>query len=144
MQKLSSHILVVDDNPGDILLLKQAFGACNGEYEFTILENGEAALEWFGSKETQKTQPDLMMLDINMPGKNGFQILETIRNKSIWDALPILVYSSSLSEEDRKQVYSKRATAFLCKPMGIEALRELARNIEAFWFESVQYPVKKI
>ncbi len=135
-------ILLVEDNPGDVRLTKEAFKSVDSETEFHTVTDGEEATRYFDvcETDTEGTDPDLILLDLNLPRVDGFRILEILRNKLDYPPPPILVLSSSETEEDIIESYERAANAYLTKPDTPDEFDSLAQAIEDFWIESARHP----
>ncbi|ELY59090.1 response regulator [Natronolimnohabitans innermongolicus] len=135
-------ILLVEDNPGDVRLTKEAFKSIDSETEFHTVTDGEEATRYFDVCETdiEGTNPDLILLDLNLPRVDGFRILEILRSELDYPPPPILVLSSSETEEDITESYDRAANAYLTKPDTPDEFDSLAQAIEDFWIESARHP----
>jgi CheY-like chemotaxis protein len=135
-------ILLVEDNPGDVRLTQEAFKTTERETTLRILTTGDDAVDFLtprGSHE-MSTRPDLVLLDLNLPGKDGCEVLETIRNTSTIHHLPVIMLTSSTADEDIAKCYTACANAYLTKPTDPDEFAEVVDAIEQFWFEQVQLP----
>lgn len=131
-------ILLVEDNPGDVRLTQVAFRAADFAVELHITTDGLEAMEFLRDEELPS--PDLMLLDLNLPRKDGFGVIEEIRDDRDLECLPVLVLSSSTSEEDISSCYEKQANAYLTKPDSPDSFVKLVQSIEKFWVETVRLP----
>lgn len=137
---LNARLLVVEDNPGDVLLLKTALKRAGVQAELTIAINGDDAL---ASLRTQPRLPHLILLDLNLPDRDGREILEEIRSDPALAKIPVVVLSSSDAEEDILSVYSKHANSYLTKPESLEALTNAVTTLSNYWFDTVELPVPR-
>ncbi|APX95260.1 response regulator [Natronorubrum daqingense] len=146
---MSSHkptepidILLVEDNPGDIRLTQEAFKAIQSEIEFHTVTNGEEATRYFDVCETdnKSTNPDLVLLDLNLPRVDGFKVLEILSEQLEYPPPPVLVLSSSETDEDIIKSYDRAANAYLTKPDSPDEFDTLAQAIEDFWIDSARHP----
>jgi len=135
-------ILLVEDNPGDIRLAQEAFKSIDSETDFHTVTDGEGATRYFDvcETETENTELDLILLDLNLPRKDGFTILEMLKNELEYPPPPILVLSSSETEEDVIKSYERAANAYLTKPDSPDEFDTLAQAIEDFWIDSAKQP----
>lgn len=124
-------ILLVEDDPGDQLLLRQAL-AGQPLTELTVCDTGTAALEYLHG-----TIPDLILLDLRLPGVDGFDVLKWIRQSDRHRDTPVVVLTGTESPEDRQRAYDLDATTFLTKPDHPDALVGAVRAINDFWIRSV-------
>ncbi|WP_226004355.1 response regulator [Natrinema salinisoli] len=146
---MSSHtpsepidVLLVEDNPGDVRLTREAFKTVDSEIEFHTVTDGREATTYFDICETDtaSTDPDLVLLDLNLPRVNGIRVLELLRDELDYPPPPILVLSSSSADEDVRKSYDRAANAYLTKPDGPDEFDDLAHAIEDFWIESAHHP----
>jgi CheY-like chemotaxis protein len=120
-QNKSTHILLVEDNEGDILLTQEAFAECNLKTEISIAKNGKEALDFLFKREpfTKAKKPDLILLDINIPIYNGHEVLEKIKNDPILNKIPVVMLTTSSSKRDINKAYSHHCNSYLEKPLNI-------------------------
>lgn len=134
------RILLVEDNPGDVRLVREAFRDAAVEAIFHTVSDGDAALEFLRDRR-DAADPDLTLLDLNLPRTGGFEVLEAIKNDPDLDAPPVIVLTSSEATEDVARSYELCANAYLTKPSDPTEFAELGRAVEAFWFnESTVLP----
>lgn len=126
-------MLIVDDDANEALFLRNAFSGRDHPFDIRHAETGEAALA-----EIDRQAPGLVLLDINMPGMDGYDVLGRIRANDATQALPTLIYSSSEQEADIERSYRAQANAYVVKPRSAEGYRRLAESIERFWYEAAR------
>ncbi len=126
-------LLIVDDDPNEVLFLRNAFDGTASPIDIRHAESGEAALA-----EIPVFHPDLVLLDLNMPGMDGYDVLGRIRGDGATQGLPTLIFSSSERREDIDRSYRGHANAYVVKPRSFEGYRQLAESIERFWYESAR------
>lgn len=133
-----NFILIADDDEDDILLVKSALEDCeyNGRVDF--VENGIALLD-FLIKNTDNL-PDLVLLDLNMPKKDGREVLIEVRANEALKRLPVLVFTTSKSPEDIKTCYANGANCYLSKPSSFDDLVTTMEKITQFWLKTVLLP----
>jgi CheY-like chemotaxis protein len=138
----SVSLLLVEDNPGDVRLVKEAFKSVDVTATFHTVTDGDAALEFLRDWRATDTGPDLdlVLLDLNLPGTSGFEVLETIRDDPNLPSLPVLVLTSSAATEDVARSYQLCANAYLTKPTDPEEFAALGRAVEAFWIDEATLP----
>jgi len=117
-QKARPQIVIIEDNPTDVLMLQETLSASNIDAEVLLLEDGEQALELLARLETDvlATCPDLILLDINLPRTDGFQVLARLRKNNRCANVAVIVMTSSAAQEDRAQAMSLQAQAYFQKP----------------------------
>ncbi|WP_254764199.1 response regulator [Natrinema marinum] len=135
-------ILLVEDNPGDVRLIREAFESAGFETTFHTKTDGDAALEFLRERATVESGLDLdfMLLDLNLPGTSGFDVLEAIKDDSLLASLPVLVLTSSEATEDIVKSYELRANAYLTKPTDPDEFAEISRAVESFWVDEATLP----
>ena len=127
------RLLIVDDDPNEILFLRNAFDRTASPIDIRHADSGEAALA-----EIPVFHPDLVLLDLNMPGMDGYDVLGRIRAGDATQGLPTLIFSSSERQEDIDRSYRNQANAYVVKPRSFEGYRQLAESIERFWYETAR------
>lgn len=142
--KTFTEVLLVEDNEGDVLLTKAAFGKNKIDANIHVAYNGIEALTYlehaFENKSNSQTLPDLILLDINMPKMNGKEFLDKAKNDKRFHTIPILILSSSEAKKDIVECYEKHANAYLIKPHSFDQLKDLIGNINSFWCKNVALP----
>lgn len=136
------EILLVEDNDADIRLTKEAFKegkVCNNLY---VVKDGEEAMA-FLKKEGEyaaSPTPDLILLDLNLPGKNGREVLKEIKEDSILKKIPVVILTSSKIEGDIAWTYEEHANCYIIKPVDLDQFITIVQAIEDFWFAAVKLP----
>ncbi|SFG54334.1 Response regulator receiver domain-containing protein [Halopelagius inordinatus] len=135
-------VLIVEDNPGDVRLVREGFADADMNPEFHTVSDGREALSFLRecSDEDRPACPDLVLLDLNLPRVDGFEVLEEMKNDHRYPAVPVVVLSSSKSEEDVTECYDRHANAYLAKPDGPDGFATMAKTIEGFWFDAAITP----
>ncbi len=131
-------ILMIDDNPTDVLLIKEAFAFCEGNEKIYVAENGFQAIEFLKQQGQylQAPRPDLILLDLNMPRKNGFEVLAEMKADPNFRSIPIIIYTSSVAKEDIKTAYHNHANGYIRKSVDFDNCIKIARLIKDFWFSA--------
>lgn len=138
------EVLLVEDNLADIILVREMFKEVRTESDLHVVRNGWEALRFLrkeGEFEDAPT-PDIVILDLNMPGMSGHEVLQEIREDPRLARTPVVVLSSSCSEEDIVRSYDLRANCYITKPNDIHAFMEIVRSIDELWFRTVQLPTR--
>ena len=138
MTNADSEILLVEDNPDDVLLLKRAFRRANIANSIQVLEDGEAAVRYLSGQGTYADRqryplPILMLLDLKLPRCSGHEVLAWLRQQPGLKRLPVVVLTSSQQDIDIDRAYDLGANSYLVKPLGFDALIEMARNLNVYW-----------
>ncbi|WP_226011377.1 response regulator [Halomicrobium salinisoli] len=136
------EILLAEDNPGDVRLLREAFEVTGIETTFHVVNTGEAAEDFLKGQGDYEgsSLPDIVLLDLNLPRKDGYDVLETIRDDDRLQYLPVLILTSSSAEEDIQRCYAADANAYLTKPTGMDDFRDVVRAVERFWLKQARLP----
>lgn len=130
MNHRSMHLLVVDDNPGDVELLRFAFESARLPVNLRVAQDGDAALEELARNAEAGDLPELMLLDLNMPRRDGFGVLSELRDRKLYPALPVAVWTSSTAPRDRERALGAGAVAVLPKPSGIEEYESMISTLQ--------------
>ncbi len=128
------NVLMVDDNPDDIELTIEAFRESKKYFKVNVAQNGEEALNFLRKHGEFKNRPnpDLLLLDLNMPRMNGFEVLEEINRDRTLKEIPVIIFSISQNPADMERAKSLNAKLYLVKPVGIEGIVNVVRTIETF------------
>jgi CheY-like chemotaxis protein len=134
-------ILLVEDNKGDQLILQEAFAESCVECELLAVDDGAQAMEFLNREAPYEKapRPDLILLDLNLPRKNGFEVLAAIREHADLSHVPVIMLSSSRAQTDICESYHRNASAYLSKPSEYRGFINLARTIQDFWINQVSY-----
>lgn len=136
------HILLVEDNKGDILLIEEAFEEAKVANSISVVKDGEKAIRFLNKKgEFQNAEtPDLVILDINLPRKNGHEVLQYIKENENLKQIPVIMLTTSSSERDIIKSYKHHANCYITKPVDVEDFIKAVLKIENFWISLVQLP----
>ncbi len=137
-----ARILLVEDNPGDVRLTKEAFKQGRIENDLYVVSDGAEALDFLSQRGEYDDvpRPDLILLDLNLPGKDGEDVLEDLKADPKLRSIPVIVLTSSRAEEDVARSYELHANAYLTKPVDPDEFIETVRAFEKFWFSVVRLP----
>jgi len=136
------EILLVEDNPGDARLTREALSQSKVSNNLHHARDGEEAMR-FLRREGQFANaptPDLVLLDLNLPRRDGREVLEDVKRDPLLKHIPIVVLTSSEAEEDILRSYRLHANCFITKPVDLEQLTRVVQAIEQFWFTLVKLP----
>jgi two-component system, chemotaxis family, response regulator Rcp1 len=142
MIKEARTILHVDDNPGDVILIRKSFADYKETIKVESVPNGLEAMKYL-KKETPYENaviPDLIILDIHMPVMNGHSFLKKIKKESDLRRIPVVLMSSSDEEKDILESYDLYANSYIRKPVTIKGYFKVAESIKSFWFDVAEYP----
>ncbi|MGZ3837541.1 MAG: response regulator [Flavisolibacter sp.] len=128
------HILIIDDDADDREIVRDAFAKTSEDPEYIFLENGDTVLEYLDQNRNNGL-PSLILMDLNMPGKDGRDILKEIKSSREFTHIPVIVFTTSSSIRDRSMVYELGANCFLTKPDTFDRMVEIARSISTLWLQ---------
>lgn len=134
------HILLVEDNEGDILLTLDAFEEGNIANHTTVIKDGKSAIDFLDDRAATGRLPDLVMLDVNLPRKNGHEVLRYIKTNEELKSLPVIMLTTSSSDRDIKLSYENHANCYITKPVEAAEFINAVNKIEEFWINIVQLP----
>jgi CheY-like chemotaxis protein len=135
------NILIIEDNEPEQIIMKEAFKDAQIVHDFHMVKDGVEAMDFLKNEGGYQgaPRPDLVILDLNMPRKNGLEVLSEIKSDPKWAHLPVLVFSNSDYSRDICKCYSLGANAYLNKPVDFDTFVEFARIIDKFWLKLVRY-----
>jgi two-component system, chemotaxis family, response regulator Rcp1 len=136
------ELLLVEDNPGDARLTREAMAQSKVRNNLSHTRDGEEAMR-FLRREGQFANaptPDLVLLDLNLPRRDGREVLEDIKRDPLLKHIPVVILTSSEAEEDILRSYRLHASCFITKPVDLEQLARVVQGIEQFWFTVVKLP----
>lgn len=135
-------ILLVEDNPGDVRLTEKAFEEGSLANDLHVVTDGVEAMRYLRQEGeyAEQSLPDIVLLDLNLPKKNGDEVLDDIKTDEDLKHLPVVILTSSEAEEDVAATYNKHANAYMTKPVDFEGFTEIVNQIEGFWFRVVRLP----
>ena len=137
-----AEILLVEDNPGDILLTIEAFKECEQKHNITPIKDGVEAVKYLKKQEKYKdaVTPDIILLDLNLPKKDGREVLNEIKADENLKKIPVIILSTSKNENDIIKSYDLNANCYISKPVELENFINIITEIEHFWFNTVKLP----
>jgi CheY-like chemotaxis protein len=138
------EILLVEDNEGDIGLIEEVFEEAKIRNTLHIAEDGEEAILFLRGegKFSGSPRPDIILLDLNLPKKDGREVLREIKEDNNLKNIPVVVLTTSRAEKDILRSYDLRANAYVTKPLDFDQLIKVVKSIENFWLEVVKLPTK--
>ncbi len=139
------HILLVEDNEGDIMLTTEALEEKKIANNVSVVKNGRDAVDFMfkRGKYSNESTPDLILLDINLPLKSGHEVLIELKTNELTKQIPVVILTTSSSEEDVKRSYGNHANCFITKPVDVDDFLNAIAMIEDFWFSIVMLPKNK-
>ena len=136
------EILLVEDNPGDVELTREALHDSKVHMRLSVASDGVEALAFLAREgpHADAPRPDLILLDLNLPKKDGRAVLGEIKADPALSSIPVVVLTSSEAERDIAHAYALHANCFVTKPIGLDQFVEIVRSIEQFWLTVVKLP----
>jgi CheY-like chemotaxis protein len=135
------QILLIEDNPADVALMREVLGDSN-ELVLNNVTNGDDALAFLrrNSLQAPARRPDLILLDLSLPGNNGCEVLAEIKGDATLRRIPVVILTSSTSEDDVRRCYDLHANAYMRKASDYDGLLQLAWDIRHYWLAAVTLP----
>jgi len=135
-------ILIVEDNPGDARLAQEALKESKIKNQLHIVNDGMAATDFLFKRNDYKDapRPDLIILDLNLPKKDGREVLAEIKTEENLKSIPVVILTTSKAEEDILKTYNLHANCYITKPLDFDKFMEVVKSIEDFWLSVVKLP----
>src|SRR6059036_105941 len=142
MSNGSIQVLLVEDNPGDVRLTKEALKEGKMLNRVTVVGDGVEALSFLRrqGKYADAGQPDLILLDLNLPKKDGREVLAEIKADAGLKKIPVVILTTSAAEQDVLKTYDLHANCYITKPVDLEQFIKIVQLIEDFWFTIARLP----
>jgi CheY-like chemotaxis protein len=136
------RILVVDDDPGDVLMIEEALEGSDVEKTIDVVGDGEEAMEFLRrtGRHAEASRPDMILLDLNMPRMDGRQVLGEVKKDEDLRTIPVVVLTTSNADTDILSSYTLQANAYVTKPIGLDDFNEVVRRIDEFFGRVVVLP----
>lgn len=136
------EVLLMDDDPGDILLMQESLKKSKLLINMATVENGEEGMNYLRKvgQFTKAPTPDLILLDLNMPIKDGREVLREIKKDDQLKKIPVVILTTSDSDRDVASSYSNGANCYIKKPVDFEQFQKMVGQISDFWFSLVKLP----
>jgi CheY-like chemotaxis protein len=138
------EVLLVEDNLGDILIMEETFQEAGVPNRLSVARDGAEALDFLHrrGRHAAAPRPDLILLDLNLPRRNGREVLGEIRSDPALRRIPVVILTTSAAEEDVLRSYDLHANSYITKPADLKGLLNVLRSIEAYWLSIVKLPAK--
>lgn len=138
------HILLVEDNEGDIVLTLEAFEESKILNKFSVVRNGKEAIDFLFRRPPyqEASEPDIVLLDINLPLKSGIEVLQEVKSDDRVKHIPVIMLTTSSSEKDISLSYKHYANCYITKPVEVSKFLEAVTAIEHFWLQIVSLDSK--
>lgn len=136
------NILLVEDSPGDVRLTKEILADTRMANEIHVVNDGEAAMAFLRRRgeHTDAPRPDLVLLDLNLPRKDGREVLQEMKNDETLRRIPVIVLTTSAAERDVLRSYDLHVNCYITKPIDLDEFITVVRSIEGFWLSVVRLP----
>jgi CheY-like chemotaxis protein len=136
------NILLVEDNPGDALLVRESMRDLKLRNRLHHVSDGDEAMRFLKrqGEHAGAARPDLILLDLNLPGMSGREVLGAIKNDPALDVIPIVVMTSSSAERDIVESYEIGANCYVTKPLDLDQFMHVVQSVECFWLSIVKLP----
>ena len=140
------EILLVEDNPGDVDLTREALAEAKVSNRLHVMEDGAKALDFLHKKGDYAAapRPDLILLDLNLPKKDGRQVLAEIKGVPELAQIPVVILTTSDADEDILRAYQLHANCYITKPVNFAQFLKVVKTIEDFWLTVVKLPKRKL
>src|SRR6202140_1185215 len=137
-----NEVLLVEDSPGDVRLTREAFKEAKVHINLHVVSDGAEAMAFLGrqGEYAHMPRPDLILLDLNLPKKDGREVLAEIKESPALKTIPVVILTTSASEADILRSYRLHANCYLTKPVGLEGFLEVVQSIDHFWLSVVKLP----
>ncbi len=135
-------ILLVEDNPGDVRLTVELFKECKIRNDMFVVNDGIEAMEYLrhAGKYADSKHPDLILLDLNLPRKDGREVLKEIKTDEKLKRIPVVILTTSRAEADIIRTYDSYANCYVTKPVNLDEFMKVVQSIESFWLSIVKLP----
>jgi CheY-like chemotaxis protein len=137
-----TNILLVEDNPADARLIEEVFKDTNLKNEIYIVKDGVDAMNFLNKKKgySDVPKPQIILLDLNLPRKDGREVLKEVKDNEDLKRIPIVILTTSSAGEDVKKTYNNHANCFITKPVDFDQFLKVINAIEDFWLKVVELP----
>jgi two-component system, chemotaxis family, response regulator Rcp1 len=139
------EILLVEDNPGDVRLTTEILKESKVRFRINVAVDGADAMDYLRceGKHVSAPRPDLILLDLNLPKKDGREVLAEIKRDPELKRIPVVVITASLDERDILEAYDNYANCYIAKPVELEGVINVVKSVEEFWLEIVKLPPRQ-
>jgi CheY-like chemotaxis protein len=139
------QVLLVEDNPGDVRLTREAFKDAKVHLELNVVGDGVEAMDYLHqrAKYGDCPRPDLILLDLNLPRKDGRDVLAEVKGHPLLKTIPVVILTTSASDVDIESSYLLHANCYISKPVDMEGFLKVVKSIDDFWLSVVRLPPKE-
>lgn len=136
-------VLLVEDSKADARLILEVFKDEKIAVDVTVVKDGEEAMDYLRTNgDRESTKPDLILLDLNLPRKDGREVLAEIKSDQDLKSIPVVILTTSQSEEDILRSYDLQASCYVTKPIDLDRFIGIIKSLDNFWFSAVRFPPK--
>lgn len=141
-KEVRAELLLVEDNPADVRLTREVLGVWSLPHNLSVARTGEEALSFLRREGVHSAEPatDLVLLDLNLPGQSGFELLEEIKRDEKLKHIPVIVLTTSFMEADVRKAYDAHANCYIVKPIDLVEFERVSKAIENFWLTVARLP----
>jgi len=139
---MALHVLLVEDSPGDVRLMQETFREADTSVELHVTIDGAEAMAFLKRQGThaKAPRPGIILLDLNLPKKDGREVLEEIKGSSALKSIPVVVLTTSESDVDIQRSYQSNANCYISKPVSLDGFLKVVHSIDSFWLSVVKLP----
>jgi chemotaxis family two-component system response regulator Rcp1 len=139
---IAIEVLLVEDSPGDVRLTREAFKDAKVLINLHVAPDGKEAMSYLRreGEHAHASRPDLILLDLNLPKKHGRQVLEEIKESPALKSIPVVILTTSASEEDILRSYRLHANCYITNPVDLDGFLKVVKSIDNFWLSAVKLP----
>jgi CheY-like chemotaxis protein len=136
------EVLLVEDSPGDVRLTREALKDAKVHIHLHVVSDGAEAMAFLGheGEHANVPRPDLILLDLNLPKKDGREVLEEIKESPTLKSIPVVILTTSESETDIQGSYQHHANCYITKPVDLDGFLKVVKSIDSFWLSVVKLP----
>ena len=136
------HILLVEDNPADVNMMQETLEESMVAATLHVVSDGEAAIRFLHHEGAFAAvpRPDLVLLDIGLPKKNGLEVLAEVKGDPLLRRIPVIILTTSKAEEDILKSYDLHANSYITKPVHLDGFLQLVRSLKEFWLDTAKLP----
>jgi len=136
------EVLLVEDSAGDVRLTREAFKDAKAHINLNVASDGVEAMAFLGreGKHANAPRPDLILLDLNLPKKDGREVLSEVKESAPLKSIPVVILTTSASEADIHESYQHHANCYITKPVDLEGFLKVVKSIDSFWLSVVKLP----
>ena len=142
MSRNRFYIVLVEDAEPDVILVREALEQSGLEFDLRVFDDGEQGVDFVENmdRDASVTRPHLFLLDLNLPKKDGREVLEEIKESDALKSIPVVILTTSASDADVLRSYKLHANCYITKPVGLDGFLNVVKSIDSFWLSVVRLP----